>query len=308
MNKVRVLLTMTIIMSMIFGQVSYAEAMFPDVSENAWYADHVKAVAKAGIIIGNSKGEFMPQGTLNADQFIKTMVVASGYDVGNGELYWASKYIDKARELNIIDEKEYYTQAISSQPITRAQMAKMIQRVLYNLEGSYTYTKRDSLIDYIPDNKDVTESGYKDYIYQVYERGIITGDTYGTFKPYDTVTRAEASAVLHRIIDESVRKPFEEPSLESGTTYTTKEFEDDTYYGLELDVTKYMPTQHDEVDVFLSKYISDSLKGEVLDYVKGKTVREQSLDPVFFNEGNIQIRVISKWMMKEIYVDLWVKK
>lgn len=308
MRKIRVLLAVTLMLSIVFTQSIFADTIFPDVAENAWYADHVAAVAEAGIIIGNSQGEFMPAGTLNADQFIKTMVVAVGHDVGNGDRYWASKYIDKARALNIIDENEFNTQVISSQPITRAQMAKVIQRVLYYLEGEYTYTKKDAIMAYIPDITDVMGSGYEEYIFQVYERGIITGDSNGNFKPNATVTRAEASAVLHRIIDNSVRRPFVEPSLNTGVIYDTKEFDDNTYYGMYIDVTYNLPTQYKLLNDFISPYVSESTRRAIEDYVRTKTDFEEILESIFWEEGNAKIRVSSDWLEDYIIVDLWVYK
>lgn len=308
MKRLRIISVLVMIMSMVFSQITYGTTSFPDVADNAWYADHVAVVAETGIIIGNSQGEFMPAGTLNADQFIKTMVVAVGHDVGNGDSYWASKYIGKARELNIIDEEEFDTQAISSQPITRAQMAKMIQRVLYYLEGDYSYTKRDAIIDYIPDKTNVMKSGYEECIYQVYERGIITGDSNGNFKPYATVSRAEASAVLHRIIDESVRRPFEVSTVDTGVTYKTHEFDDNTYYGLYINVSYDLPTQYEIVQEFLGPYVSDKIITEVLEYVKEKTSKKQFLDPVFWEEDKIMIRIISDWMTDIVAIDLWEYK
>ena len=46
---------------------------------------------------------------------------------------------------------------------------------------------------------------YKPYIAQCYAKGIINGNDDGTFAPSNSLTRAEAAAVIVRLIDSSAR-------------------------------------------------------------------------------------------------------
>jgi hypothetical protein len=133
------IVTLVVVLGVCSTLTSYGAISFPDVPAGAWYEDHVTAVADAGIIVGNAKGEFMPNEALGVDQFIKTMVVALGYELTNGDVYWASNYMDKAREIGIIDESEFTYQAISAAPITRAQMAKICDKTVVLLVGDMYY-------------------------------------------------------------------------------------------------------------------------------------------------------------------------
>lgn len=290
----------------VFGTTS-----FPDVAEGAWYQESVEAVSNAGIIVGNAQGEFMPMAMLNVDQFVKTIVVAISEDVGNGDQYWASKYMDKARELDLINGDEYMNQDQSTVPITRGQMSKIISKVVFYLEDTYEFTNKEAIVNYIPDKASVVASGYKDYIYQIYELGIITGDQSGAYKPNNTVSRAEAAVVIHRIIEPSVRIPFINPTSATGITYSTTEFEaigvyaSNTHHGATVDIDLYLPSQYDEISGFLTSYVSDGVKDEVIEYIKEKVDREQVLDPVFWEEGNIKVRVISRWLTNDITINLW---
>lgn len=280
-------------------------AMFPDVDENAWYKSHVDAVVEAGIIIGNSKGEFMPAQTLNVDQFVKTMVVALGYKLPNGESYWASTYMDKAREIGLIGEKEYPEQAYSSQPISRAEMSKMIIDTLVELEGEYAYSKTDAIRQYIPDIDDVSDSPYEAYILQVYELGIITGDSSGAFKPNNTLTRAEAATVLHRIIDKSIRKPYVQSTQTQAIETEMIEFDDSYYKGITIYTTQELGAQYRAAKTFLIPIVGEDSAEEIIEYAKTKADNVPRLDAKFWELGNIKVRVVSQPYNPRVVIDTW---
>jgi hypothetical protein len=57
---------------------------FPDVPSGAWYEENVQVLVKENIISGYPDGSFKPNERISVEQFIKTMVVALGYDLENG--------------------------------------------------------------------------------------------------------------------------------------------------------------------------------------------------------------------------------
>ncbi len=179
---------------------------FTDVNSADWYHDHVKALVVAGIIDGYNDSTFKPSKTIQVDEFLKTMVVALGYNPGNGSSYWAQLYIDKALSLGIIKSTDFSSY---NKPITRAEMAMICENVLVALEGSKSYTLSSDIKGKLMDYSSVASSGYENNILHVYELGIITGYPDGTFGPNKQLMRSEASTVIRRIIDASVRKPFE---------------------------------------------------------------------------------------------------
>ncbi|MDA3847694.1 MAG: S-layer homology domain-containing protein, partial [Vallitaleaceae bacterium] len=74
---------------------------------------------------------------------------------------------------------------------------------------SKTYTLSSDIKSKLMDYSSVASSGYENNILHGYERGLIKGYTDGTFVPNKQLMRSEASTVIRRIIDASVRKPFE---------------------------------------------------------------------------------------------------
>jgi len=89
---------------------------FNDVPADAWYKDSMNTLVSSKIIDGYTDGTFRPLSSLQVDHFIKMTVTALGHtNIQNGDGYWASTYIDKAKELNLVQDGEFtgYTRAIT---------------------------------------------------------------------------------------------------------------------------------------------------------------------------------------------------
>lgn len=193
------------------------EMTFTDVNGTDWYVEHVMVLVSEGIISGYNDNTFKPTKTMQVDEFIKTMVVALGYDPGNNpDGYWAQLYIDKAMELGFVHYSDF---AVYNVPINRGDMAMVCERVIEMLEGSKTYTKEQEVINNLTDYDDVRMSGSESAILHVYELGIITGYPDGSFGAKNQLMRSEASTVIHRIIDESERRPFISNDIERLASY-----------------------------------------------------------------------------------------
>lgn len=152
-----------------------ASTSFADVPGGSWYEEHVIKLVEEKIISGYPDGTFKPSNEITVDQFIKTMIVALGYDLPLGESYWASTYIAKARELKLIDDFEYQSKVLSGASINRGQMAKICERTIEQLEGQQTYTQTDAVEQSVSDWRDILDSGVSEYIYHMYELGVIVG-------------------------------------------------------------------------------------------------------------------------------------
>lgn len=190
------------------NNINFINLRFIDMKGNEWYFQDVTSLVKAGIITGFPDGQFKSNDSIKVDQFIKTIICSLGYVIPKGEGYWAQNYIDKARELGLIDANEFTTVASMKVDITRCQMAKICETALELLEGTKIYTKAEDIEKIISDSASVEATGYDSYIYHMWELGLITGYLDRSFKPNNTLTRAEASTVIIRLIDPSKRKPF----------------------------------------------------------------------------------------------------
>ena len=212
---------MVLVMLFMVNTVSNAAeaAKFPDVPESAWYMDDLQYILKDSrkIFSGYPDGSFKPNDTLTVDMYIKLIVTVMGHQVENGKEYWASTYIEKALEEGyIIRDVDHFTKKVFlnkselpyygyKKPISRADMAQITGRVLDKLANDNEYRDLLAVTGLIKDYHSIAVS-YSINIAKCYDLGIITGYPDGEFKPDNILTRAEAVAVIRRLIDPSARK------------------------------------------------------------------------------------------------------
>ncbi len=84
----------------------------------------------------------------------------------------------------------------------------LIIRAVERLEGEQTFTDLTQVLQVVTDSEDFSFKYNKD-IMKTYKLGIITGYPDHTFKPQGVLTRAEASAVVVRLIDPDTRPTFD---------------------------------------------------------------------------------------------------
>jgi|GEM_PF-4123352 len=118
--------------------------MFSDISPSAWYCPYVKAVAKAGYMIGVGEGKFAPNNLVKKEEIITTIVRINGWQLVDpptptfsdiDHTYWAYPYVETAVKHGIIarNDKGLTSGNIfgKGQPATRAMTAVLIYRGLY---------------------------------------------------------------------------------------------------------------------------------------------------------------------------------
>lgn len=184
-----------------------ASQRFSDVQEKVWYEATLEAMLEKGIIEGYDDNTFRGTREMTVEQFLKTMVVAvSGkQEMKEGDSHWFDPYKREAEKIGItkgIEEIDY------SVAITRAQMAKIANTTIGILEGEKNYKHQEFIPNTVTDRYEIYLTGYRDDVYKMYEVGILTGYNNGSYKPDNGLKRQEAIAVVHRVIDPKVRKPF----------------------------------------------------------------------------------------------------
>ena len=184
-----------------FTKVStYTRGQFTDVNETLWYGfDQQKAVANAyeyGLMVGTSNTTFNPTGNITLAQAVTMAArVHKIYTTGDGEFVqgsvWYQVYVDYAVTNNIIAANDFtnYNKAA-----TRAEMAYIFSNALPETE----FTSQNT-VNSLPDVNSGTP--YYNAILLLYKAGVIAGsDDLGTFRPANNITRAEASAIISRMI------------------------------------------------------------------------------------------------------------
>lgn len=173
---------------------------FADMDKH-WSRQVVGKLTGLGIIAGYD-GKFWPGNPVQADQFIKMSVMAMGYRIEQGTEYWAQPYIDTALSEGLIEKGEF---ADYKKPLSREQMARIIVRAALKVDEKPDGQYDTYIIGKVADYEQIADN-LKQYVLDSYKLGLIQGSG-NKFRPKDTLTRAEAAAVIIRILDTAERKP-----------------------------------------------------------------------------------------------------
>lgn len=174
---------------------------YTDMSKH-WSRKFVGKLTGLGIVAG-SKGKFMPDSPLQADQFIAMAIRSMGFkDITENKKYWAQPFIDLALSEKLVmpgEIKDY------TKPLTREMMAQIIVRTAMKVDAApdtkYDQYLKGKIADYpaISDNR-------KQAVLDAYKLGLVEGSG-GKFNPKATMTRAEAATVILNVLDRTGRKP-----------------------------------------------------------------------------------------------------
>lgn len=193
-----VILLLALIFSLSFTTIHGATSNYSDTKTGDWFYEALEATSAQNIISGYPDGTFRPNALLTADQLIKMLCVVNNFDLTNAPTYWAQNYIDKGLELNWYDQTNITNY---SDPLTRFDAMQLI------LNAAPTIDLIDNASDYklfISDYNDIPLL-YRDAVLALYANGISNGYPDASIQGTNSLTRAEASTLIHRVIDSSVR-------------------------------------------------------------------------------------------------------
>ncbi len=197
--------------------VGVSAAGFPDVQPGDWFYENVQTLAQYGLINGKEDGLFHPNDTIKRGEFIKLITLA-------GELlifpkqgtHWSEEYWNALNEAGVLEvvetiddkntQKSYPLIQLKSaeleKPISRYEMAYLLNRVVYlvyYLNPMTLASSSDSFAKHIADY-DTMNKAYQGSVEQVYMKGILTGYADGSFQGDKSLTRAEATTVILRLL------------------------------------------------------------------------------------------------------------
>ena len=174
---------------------------FTDVKETDWFYKDVMELIRRGLISGYPDKTFRPNAQIRVNEFTKILVSTIDNNIKTSpNAHWAEGYINKAKELGIIKNGEF---SDYNRYITRGEMARMIVRTA-ELNGETQYNKLENFKYIIPDYSSIDPS-LQEYVIKAYSKGIISGYKDKTFSANESATRAQACAMIIKLIDESKR-------------------------------------------------------------------------------------------------------
>ncbi len=205
-------------------------------SSGHWAETYINALSESGVVNGVTDTKFEPEGIVTRAQYLKMIMEAVGVpaaeyrygeclDASAGD--WYAPYLQAALDAGLIPESmitgmdikvEYEVDengsAVSSKviysgafngnlPITREEMAVLTQ-YFYQYSKTVLTDERvefdNKSADSFSDSADISDWA-KISVSQAVENGFIKGMDDGTFMPKATATRAQAAAIIYRVIN-----------------------------------------------------------------------------------------------------------
>lgn len=204
---------------------------FSDVPQTHWAYKSIMTMTNQGLFSGTGQvvagvGQFSPDNVLSRSQFITVVVRALYGDELNSRtssdgVWWSNAY-NIAIEKGLIKSNEFSRDTLDK-GMPRQEMALVLVRAAEQLGQTPSQLINTSQI---PDYSTVG-TYYRDYVVKAYSMGMLAGtNTQGTFNPQGTLTRAQGSVTLNRLVDSSTRidvdlhKATAPPVAEVGQTQT----------------------------------------------------------------------------------------
>lgn len=187
-----------------YGAFEYNKE-FKDVPKDFWAYDVINVLASRHIIKGMDDDNFAPNAKITRAQFAALMIRALGIeekpykgefeDVKEGA--WYANAIEAAYQEGIMlgDGKKMRP----DDPITREEMAAVIMRVYSKLTG---YKEENIGNTTFGDNNKISQWA-RNVVANAVKLGIVKGYEDNTFKPKGNATKAEAAAMLYRILEKA---------------------------------------------------------------------------------------------------------
>ena len=216
-------LAMTAIMAQ--STVAFGAETFTDLTGYNWAKPAIENMAAQGILSGVGNQKYAPAANVTVTEFAsmamrayggKDVAVTLSKEQGNLEEieavngnYWGNTTICAAQKFGLTD-RFGLDKGRWSEPATRAEMATIVMTIAEQM-GEEAFEIKDGIENNIGDYSEVASyANDMRYILQAYSNGILCGtDDAGSYAPSAYAKRAEAAAIMQRLVDPSKRLEVE---------------------------------------------------------------------------------------------------
>lgn len=196
---------------------------FRDINEYKWAEKSIERMYLKGIIKGMSENEFAPSKNVTKIESLAMIIRTMGWDDEADECLklikkgkkkdklekklqdWGKGYIEVALDKGLIDEVDIWQNNFTA-PATRQEVAKYIIRALGYEKEAQEYMKEDLRFK----DTSAVQIGNVGYIYLIDKKDIMTGYPDHTFRPNQSVKRAEMAKLVDNLDEKLNDKEVDE--------------------------------------------------------------------------------------------------
>ncbi|MBD5161739.1 MAG: S-layer homology domain-containing protein [Oscillibacter sp.] len=203
MRKILSLLT-ALVMTLALAVPALAADGFSDVSESHWAYNDIMTCAAQGIITGYEDGTFRPEDEVSTVQFLAMMTRTFYADelsrfAADGDTPWYTFYVILAEDVGMSKGLS----SIDDNPMNRYEMAMALSSTMSAFSKQATSVQIRNASTQIKDWSTISKSytTYANAVANCYAKEIITGMSDGTFSGDSNMNRAQACAVIVRMMN-----------------------------------------------------------------------------------------------------------
>jgi hypothetical protein len=169
---------------------------------NSDFAVILEALASRDLVHGTGDGKYEPARQITRAEFVQLLVSALELQAENSNTFedvspdaWYSQAVSTAQALKLVNGRSESLFG-AKEPITRQEIAVILYRALSLVSLQPDYSSKTVVF---ADQKQIGAYA-REAVEHLQQSGIINGYSDGTFRPLNLTTRAEAAALIYKIL------------------------------------------------------------------------------------------------------------
>lgn len=192
MKNLRKVLVFVLLLSMVLHMLPglFAEDgnVLGDI-ESHWGKSFIERLSNVKIVSGYPDGTFKPNNTMTRAEFVTVLVKSLKYELEETDGMWYQKYLESALSNEVIQSNTINIYNNPDENISRIEAVNLISNLIMKEVGLVNMNVK------IPEFTDTKASDIRN-LSIIYSYNVMSGYPDNSFKPNNTVTRAEISAIF----------------------------------------------------------------------------------------------------------------
>lgn len=265
-----------------------ASSRFPDVDKSLWYAPYVGYCTMAGILTGDTSGNYKPYDNITEKAFIKIILGILGYEY-NKDYTWNNIY-KKAYETGLVTDFSYVSREEDNQNFKRSDAINIIYNALFLKEKSTGKELFYRLIDSgIITKAEAVKLGFISDEVETSIENIIVSDQQTVWIIFNEPVKSVDGIYIYKSLDNSSELEFDSVNI-SNNFIVLKTGKQSTGVEYTVEIIGIEDNEGNVTDVLYGAFIGanpDSVESDFFRIRKIEPVNEKSVKVYFTHPVNL---------------------